>query len=256
MNLEEQIDAYLNGRLSEADRSAFETQIAQDPQLAEEVALQQEATQLLLADRQRAFKAQLKEVAAKSKSAPVLEMKEAPVVSLWQQNWVRIAAAVALLVGLGFILWPKSTAASYPQMAEAYFEPYPDRLQIRSGDDDSLTLVQEALLAYNQKDYETVVNTLANLQADDPQYLLGQLYRANAYLAMSPPQPTPAIEILKGVYALEQSAISEITAWYLALAYLKADDGPNAQKVLQGIAKDEASVYRERAQEILSDWGE
>ncbi|MEM6345561.1 MAG: hypothetical protein AAF927_16835 [Bacteroidota bacterium] len=254
MNLEEQIDAYLNGRLSEADRSAFETQIAQDPQLAEEVALQKEATQLLLADRQRAFKAQLKEVAAKSKTAPVVEMKETPVVSLWQQNWVRIAAAVVLLIGLGFILWPKSAAVSYPQMAEAYFEPYPDRLQIRSGDDDSLTLVQEALLAYNQKDYDTVVNTLADLDENDPQYLLGRLYRANAYIALK--QPAPAIEILQEIYALEQSAISEITAWYLALAYLQADDAPNAQTILQGIAKDEASVYRERAQEILSDWGE
>ena len=254
MNLEEQIDAYLNGRLSEADRSAFETQIAQDPQLAEEVALQQEATQLLLADRQGAFKAQLKEVAAKSKMAPVIEMKEAPVVGLWQQNWVRIAAAVALLIGLGFILWPKSTAVSYPQMAVLNFEPYPDRLQIRSGDDDSLTLVQEALLAYNQEDYETVVNTLPDLQEADPQYLLGRLYLANAYIALK--QPTPAIEILKEIYALEQSAISEITAWYLALAYLQADDGPNAKEVLQGIAKDEASVYRERAQEILNDWGE
>ncbi|MEL7531554.1 MAG: hypothetical protein AAFN10_09615 [Bacteroidota bacterium] len=253
MNLEEQIDAYLNGRLSEADRSAFETQIAQDPQLAEEVALQQEATQLLLADRQSAFKAQLKEFAAKSKTAPVIELKDAPVVALWQRNWVRIAAAVALLIGLGFILWPKPTVLSYPQMAEVYFEPYPDRLQIRSGDDDSMTLVQQALLAYNQEDYQTVVNTLAELKADDPQYLLGQLYRANAYLSLK--QPAPAIEILEDIYALEQSAISEITAWYLALAYLQADDASNAKAVLQGIAKDEASVYRERAQEILGKWG-
>ncbi|MFK7922839.1 MAG: hypothetical protein AB8H47_12820 [Bacteroidia bacterium] len=251
MNLEEQIDAYLNGRLSDVDRKTFETQIAQDPQLAEEVALQQEATQLLLADRQRAYKTQLKSVAAKTKTATTINMTETPVVALWQRNWVRVAAAIALLIGLGFILWP-STTVSYPQMAEAYFEPYPDRLQIRGG--DSTTLVQEALQAYNQQDYQTVVNTLEKLSPEDSQYLLGQLYRANAYLAMK--EPAPAIDILDDVYALEQSAISEITAWYLALAYLQNDQAAEAKAVLTGIAKDEASVYRERAQEILGDWGE
>lgn len=254
MNMEEQIDAYLNGRLSDVDRITFETQIAQDSQLAEEVALQQEATQLLLADRQRAFKTQLKSVATKTKTATTIDMTNAPVVALWQRNWVRVAAAVALLIGLGFILWP-STTVSYPQMAAAYFEPYPDRLQSRGEDgDDSTTLVQEALQAYNQQDYQAVVNTLAKLSPEDPQYLLGQLYRANAYLAMQ--EPAPAIEILDKIYALEQSAISEITAWYLGLAYLQNDQATEAKAVLSGIANDEASVYRERAQEILGDWGE
>lgn len=250
MNLEEKIDAYLNGRLSEADQIAFESEIAQDPQLADEVRLQQEAQQLLLADRQRAFKTQLQSIAAQQKPQLTAQLEEAPVVALWQRNWVRIAAAVAILIGLSFIFWPSGKAQSYPQMADAYFEPYPDRLQIRG--DDSTDLVQEALLAYNRQDYAEAVRMLQALQPEDEHYLLGRLYHANAHLAMK--QPAPAIEILAELHQIKQSAISEITAWYLALAYLQADQAAQAKVILEEISQDEASIYGERAKEILASW--
>ncbi|MEZ0609433.1 hypothetical protein ACAW74_12995 [Fibrella sp. WM1] len=107
------IDAYLHGLLDEAGRAEVDEKLATDPDFRAEMALQLALHQHLNQEQRRADEALvdnlMTEWATESASPDVPTQPESrirplhPTMPFWQRTWVRAAAALVLLVGLG---WP------------------------------------------------------------------------------------------------------------------------------------------------------
>lgn len=114
--LNEQIEAYLNNSLSDADKLGFETQIAQDPLLRNEVMLQQSIVEGIKQHRRLALKSRLSNIEV----APVVNNAA----SVSSMSVVKMVGAVALisstLLGI-YWFWPDNNN-QVKQNAEATTE--------------------------------------------------------------------------------------------------------------------------------------
>lgn len=84
-SIQHQIEAYLNQEMSDLDRSRFEKMVHDDPELHEEVELQESMMEAIRAERMLALKAGLSSVN----------------ISLWSTGLVEMAKIAAIVVGLG-----------------------------------------------------------------------------------------------------------------------------------------------------------
>lgn len=93
------IDDYVQGRMSDADRAAFEAALTADPQLAVQVdALRAEAT-VLRSLRREGLLEKMTEWEGEMPAKP-------KVVPLWQRPWMQAVAAAVTAILLVWALWP------------------------------------------------------------------------------------------------------------------------------------------------------
>lgn len=83
--IQQQIEAYLNQDMSDLDRSRFEKLIHDDPELHEEVELQESMMEAIRAERMLALKSGLSSVN----------------ISLWSTGLIQVAKVAALVAGIG-----------------------------------------------------------------------------------------------------------------------------------------------------------
>jgi hypothetical protein len=239
MERQDRIQAYLDEHMSAAERLAFEAEMQKDPGLAEETALQKDAIALLKLDRQRAYKTQLQTIAQKGQSTPV--------VALHQRRWFQIAATILVLIGVGWLFREAfSGPVNYQEIAQAYHQPYPNRLNVRG---DSQTSVEQGLTAYDQQDYAEAIDLLNSVDEGDSLYTAAQFYLGNAYLSHQ--QGAEAVVVFEALQTRADNAFAEATKWYLALAYLASEQTEPGKALLEEIAGDADHSYRSKAQEIL-----
>lgn len=112
MNNTEQIEAWLNGELSEPERLAFEKRIAEDPALAEEVDLVRDIIKGITFAGRRAAIRQI-EAGLEAENffkAPAPAQKERRVIPL--RNWLLMAAGFALVIAAAIWIFNPSQSTS------------------------------------------------------------------------------------------------------------------------------------------------
>ncbi|MEZ4848870.1 MAG: hypothetical protein R3B93_09705 [Bacteroidia bacterium] len=163
--------------------------------------------------------------------------------------WISVAASIIVLF-LSIIYWQSTNSHDIYQQ---YFEAYRAPMLVR-GMDNSQTfqLWEEAIMAYQEGDYEKSIHILEKLVAkeNNPQH---KFYLALSYMAISPPQTDKAIPVLEEVHYLKNE-MYEQTSWYLALAYWKNKQLEDAYKMFNLIAGNQGSFHQQDAQEILALW--
>ena len=130
-----------------------------------------------------------------------------------------------------------------------YFEPYRNVIQPLergSGDQDEKS---RAFYAYEKGDYEKAVRLFTDLftATKEPYYLF---YKANALLKLE--KANEAVPLLLE-HLKTKDTLSEKSTWYLALAYLKLNDKPNARITLKKVISDGKYKSKE-AQKLLSEF--
>ncbi|KAA9340400.1 tetratricopeptide repeat protein [Larkinella humicola] len=247
----EQIGDYLSDRMAPAEKAGFENRMQSDESLRQEVAMQLEIKQGLafLAQKQR-FKTLhsdlekrglLKDEALKPETdesqpaeIPVIELPTSRRTEL-RQSWsyFSTAASVLLLVGLSWALfqnWSDKQAlmAQNEKSFEIYFSPVPKPQPVLPIDPDRVAAPVEPAQA--RSDSVRLTEAIDALQQNDTRLAISQLT------------------------SISQGKSGHWTAtayWYLALAYLKAQQREEARKMAQQLADQNGHPYQQEARELI-----
>lgn len=239
---DELIDQYLDGRMNQKERRRFEEQMAQQPDLAEEVALHRDIREGIAMFEYHNLKEKLKQLDQHIISPPE-NHKSGNSRRLF--TWIVVAASFATLMLLGYLLLEQSES---PQMlVSAYYQAYPNVMNPvdRSSAiaDNTLT---EALHAYEVGEYQQAITLFEQNkeQMSEGHYF----YLAMSYFEMD--QTAQSIALLEQVIQKNDSLFYFPALWYQALAYLKTDQIPSAKDNLKTLAEEENS-YQKEAVELL-----
>ena len=110
----------------------------------------------------------------------------------------------------------------------------------------------DAIQAYRVKDFKTsaaIRKTIVDSSEYTPE---DQLYLGLSLLYQSPPQANDAIMVFETILADDDVKSDEEARWFLALAYLQADQVDAAKEVLQEIV-DNNSWNAKNASEIITE---
>lgn len=244
----DQLEAYLDGTLPEAERGAFEARLATDSTLREEVAAQRALRRALSV---QAFRQELQRARERQEATGQSDQgtQKGRVIrprwgwSTWQTY--AVAASVAVVMA-GLWVWQSGGYRSPEQRTFEQFYRPEDRA--RGGCPSDLP----AFDLYAARNYEAAL-AQASAQPDDSTRCL-VYFRGLNYLALD--QSAEAIASFTEALRAPEPLIRTRAEWYLALAYLQGDRPGEARRVLARIAGDRTAEnpYRARAQRILNEY--
>lgn len=220
----EKIDRYLRGEMSQEEEQAFKLQLAEDAELANELAFLQGLQRSLAKNEKSAMKARFKE----------LDQRTKPAYGKW------IAAAVLILAFVGYWSWTQQPA----QVAQAYFETLPNMIEpIVRGN----AAQNEAFLAYETENYAEAERLFAAL--GDTSYAV--LYRAVCLLKLDREEEAKVL-LAASPFPEDPQGLEYYRQWYLALAHLNMGEVDYALRYLDRLSAEEnpiqssASALRDR----------
>ncbi len=234
----EKIEAYLNKRLSQEDLTAFEKEMQANPELQAEVAKHQSLHEVLRDKDTLEFKEKLINIHQEIKNEKNSSTKSG------LSNYIKIAATLVVLIGLGTLLW--NIIGNNTQMQdlyEAYYEPFPIE-DITRG--ETTNELQDILTLYSKGVYDEVIGKLEKLTITSNQEQL-HLYLGNSYLNMD--QVKKAISQFENIP--KNSRLYEVSQWYVSLGYVRLDETDKVLSILDsiisynGIYKDNALKLKE-----------
>ncbi|NBP69962.1 MAG: hypothetical protein EBR30_19370 [Cytophagia bacterium] len=231
------VDRYLEGSLSEQERTAFEEKLLHDETLRQQV----DEMKLMRAGIIRASRrAALENLKTLESTLPPVEKKG---LTLWANIWLQ--AAAVLVIGLiTYALWP--TSVDEKEFLSTDFEVYPNVIMptVRGEIPNDSTLKALAFRAYDQKQFEEAEQLFNRIDNKDVNILF---YLGNCYIATK--QPDKALPLFKNVLN-DYNVFDEQAEWYIAVSYLKLEDREKAKETLNKIAASESS-YKAKALLIL-----
>lgn len=235
--LNEHIDEYIRGELSDAERKNFQQKMDSDPDFAKKVKQQQVLAEGITAYGQQQLKYNLQQMHQELFEEPKPRY-------LYALRWPALAAAasIALLAILAYWLWFSNPNPQ--QLFASHFEPYPVNFASRA-----ISVAPEASdiqkLYIEQRYAEALpgMEKLLQLQSDHQRL---RLALGIAYLAEN--KADQSIETLK---AIDDPLLQAVSKWYMALAYLQKNESASAKSLLEDIVKEDTSNMKEKASELL-----
>lgn len=236
-----QIERYLNQEMTESERTDFDQQIAQDPDLRETLALYKSFDAALGASTVNAFREQVA-------TALKLRNKNAGdrFAGIARRYWL-FAVGVIVLLLMGLWYWMRM-ADQPEQIFARYFKPSITLDSVRGTAAPQDLLHDQAMAYYRRQNYPTAIALLQSaIDADTAQYNsyayleLAQLYLLNK-------QPDAALQALNQVV---QGHTNE-KDWYETMAYLQQNDLSSAITRLKILAQTD-NPYRVRALNLLNE---
>ncbi len=237
------IDKFFNDTLSDKEATLFNKLLQEDSEFKEEFRFQKDLKKALQLNKRESLKATLQgfEKDLKKKKS-VFTIK----------TWLA-AATVIILLGIGSLIYNSFGNDDPKNLYAEYFEPYRNIVHpVERGENDG-SIETKAFQAYENGDFYKAINLFNSVESleEDDNYI--DFYKGISYLALN--KNKEAIEILlpiateieKGDYDLSQKA-----NWYLALAYLNANEIEKAKSQLYMISHDNAFTFKkEEASDIL-----
>lgn len=234
---EEQIQDYIEDRLQDAEREAFEDRLRQEQELKSAYIQELARHTALIAHKRAEEKEALKKLFGQSDSTARIRS----ITPFYRIT--AVAAAVLLLLLAGYLLMPSKNAPE--QLAMNYFEPYP-MSNVRGETDEAQSLMDKALTPYQEGNFEEALPYLQQLQQAKPDNDQLKLNLASGLIAEK--QFQEAIDLLQSISF--QSA--DAAEWYLALAYLLNGQEDSAKSLLEEIA-GKPHFRKQQAMELLED---
>ena len=262
--LQQQIEAYLAGELSQEETAIFEIQIATDKALASEVNLYRQMDDLLGESDVMDFSTTLESV---MESNVIDETKQEAIIKKMSQKstttrrWLSLAAGFALVAVLGTVIYTNLNQTSPDSLYQANME-FPVALgggsTLRSVEEQAINPSQLGQItaswqtaneAYQQEQYEIALQALTKMASIDPNFEVenrGDYFFKKGLLQLKLGQIEQAITSFEAVTTGDY--VSNAT-WKRALALLKVDKD-KAKIALETIVNTNHSE-RVAAMEIL-----
>ncbi|WP_339918265.1 tetratricopeptide repeat protein [Yeosuana marina] len=234
---DELIEKYIQNKLSAEEALMVNQLLENDINFKTEFTLQTNLKKAVKKDDDAHFRNLISDIESKAKI-------ESPIKRHSYAKWLA-AAGIVLLLGLSYF-FTMNQKPSTNELFASYFEPYRNVVQpLERGSDqqDKKTL---AFLAYEKGEYEKAIALFTDLYTTtkEPYYLF---YKANALLKLE--KANEAVPLLLE-HLKTKDTLTEKTTWYLALAYLKLNDKPNARITLKKVIT-EGKYKTTEAQELL-----
>jgi len=232
MDKEKLIYQYFHGSLSEEEQQEFNRLLKEDPQFQRNLEFEEQTKKAIISIKKDKLQRHLEylETSAKRKNK---------VSYFW-------AASIIIAVGIvSYVLFYQPNFSNDELYAE-YFEPYPNIIAPPVRGNDSMSKIQEDFLAYEKRDFKSasVIFEKRYQQKRAPFYLfyqgVSELQLGNTY---------KAIVVFEKQIA-EHDRFENYSKWYLALAYLKANEAEKYEPLLNKIIKEKSFNYRS-AKKIL-----
>ena len=237
----ERIDRYLSGQMDQEEKKAFNAEIAANPSLEEELALQKDMANFLKRKDQRdILKNQLHDIS--NDYFKTTEQDQAKIVQLPRRrlSWM-IAASAAAVITL-ILVWQFLLS---PSLFEQYAQYPPLALAEKSATPTiDWSQTETAFNAGNYKAAEIQLTQYLNAYPNDQ---LAKLYLGICKMELN--QLEEAQQIFQSFSDADVS-IKDYADWYLALSYLKGNNKERSQNILQQITS--SSPLYNRAQELLN----
>ena len=234
-NTDDQILAYLNGEMTEEDKSEFEAVLQKDESLQKQLIL----IKVLQDDLDRA------------RVIRHLRDKPAPVITL-NRRFIKplmLAAGVVLLAGLG-LLFIKNKESQPDSLFYTYYEK-PLRLPaMKMGSlnpHSFLNHCQYAMASYASGDYETTLANLTKLKARFANNDSLQFYLGICYIELG--QPDSAAFYFDKLLLQSSGEYKDASGWYRLLVYLQEEKPDEAAVFIQRKMPDN-QLYKATIEEI------
>lgn len=237
---EDLIEKYILNKLSSEEVLLEEELLKNDANFIAEYNFQSNLKTAIKKEDDDNFRNLISELESKARSKDLLPRRS-------YVKWMA-AASIILLLGLSYFL-TLNKKSSTDDLFVSYFEPYRNVVQpIQRGNEqqDEKSL---AFLAYEKGEYDKAITLFSNLYSDtkEPYYLF---YKANALLKLE--KAKEAVPLLLE-HLKTKDTLTEKTNWYLALAYLKLNDIPNAKLTLEKVISD-GNYKTMEAQKLLKEF--
>lgn len=154
--------------------------------------------------------------------------------------------AAVLVIGVAAVLY-LSRDKPHEKLFAEYFEPHPNNLSVRRGQQPQGDL-EQAALHYEAKEFTEAVKLFENVLKSEPNNVTARFYAGVSYLATDDVQN--AIVSFQKVIAAGKNDLQKPAEWYLGLAYLKGNDLENARAVFNKIISYDGA-YKDEAMELL-----
>lgn len=166
-------------------------------------------------------------------------------------SWMKIAAAVMLLLIPSFFLWKNVAVKSTDELVASHLEePFPWG---SAGRGEAAVLEDagaQARFAYRSGDYEKTITLIQSYVKSGQATTDDILYRGLSYLYKTAAEPGLAITDFDSVINTGDR-FREQAQWYKTLALLKKGDAAQAARMLETITGEPKHYKKEAADELL-----
>lgn len=258
----EQIEQFLEGKLTGEALQAFEQKMADNPLFAAEVKLHKGIEEsfvdqdlIALSQTVQAVLHQKKQASAGSGRIVVF------------RRLLQIVAGLALLIAAYFVIQNYSQPDTPQELAAKYFAPEEqfdhDAAQTsRNGEADDSTaeikplsqsidkVWQEIEVFYNEKKYGQALAKLQEIQTLDPTFTTqspSEFYYFEGLFLMFEKKPDLALLAFEKI----EMTYTEKATWYSALAYLQKGDTTLAKKELEKILAKKTHSFKKEAKALM-----
>lgn len=241
----DQIENYVEGKMSEPEQIEFENQLKSDNQLAASYEAYKNAVSAIRSMGRENLKSKLNII-----HNEVMVKKDTR-----KHNYrklLRVAAvfAATTIITSAVFIWIAKSNADKDDLFSEYFKPYMNVTSTRGDIMEKNTFLQKtAMYYYSNRQYDRALLNFEELYKNtkevEPEVLL---YYGISALAEK--KNTKAIEIFTRLSNDKTGVFYEQSLWYLALTYLQIKDLPKTRSTLRTIIKLKGS-YTDKALDLL-----
>ena len=247
------IEKYFNNELNDQEKKALETNIESDEGLKvvfNQHLLAQEAIELLVEDNLRDQLKALEEAANKTQAG----QESGNVISIASRRRrlirvVSLAASVALMIGMFFVIQQNNLTTSDDSLAGYYKKPDFSAERGLKGAEDEIDVgsLKSGLQALEANEYEQAIQAFQGVTAENPYFLSAQYYLGHAHYLNN--EYERAEQIFESVAATQDLQFSENAQWYALLSCIQLNSS-NCQDKLDQILTDPGHFFYNQAQKI------
>ena len=236
----EKIERYLAKELSNDEILAFEKEMAMDQELKEEVDKHRDLHQVFQDTDTLKFREKLQKISAELKEEELAKKNSTSYFS-----YLKIAASVIVILGVGTLLWNNfNKKDKFSDVYLSYYEPYPVEDVTRGEAISNLSMVMNN---YTKRDYDKVILELLEIPPSAISEQL-RLYLGNSYLNINnEKEALKQFEIIS-----DTSKYYEDATWYRALTYLKLGENQESTVILEEIIEYNG-IYKESAEKLINE---
>lgn len=231
---------YLNGDLTGKEREEFEHELNTNPELNRMYRLHCKVDKALMQDDVNRLRDMLEEI-----HHEVVNKKHSV-------GWLKYAAAALILISVAtaamWIIMPGRHQDSDKLFAR-YYHVYETPGDVRSGINQTNTIFSTGLQLYDVQDYQGAYSNFIRVMQTDSSDMATPFYTAISLMELE--RYNEAIPYLQTVIDHQDILFSDQARWYLALTYLKTENIPGAEELLQEL-KRTSHHYQKMAGTLLS----